>query len=265
MSDPGPGPSPSPNAVSVFPGSIYGLILSNDVGAPTTTIDVAAGSCADSTAISIIMLGAFTKTLSGTWVVGSGNAGLDTGAVAANTWYHVYAISKVGGVNADILLSKSATVAGLVLPNGYTLARRVGSILTDVSSHIIGFTQSGNDFRWLVQVANVTAAPVVNTALLATLSTPLGVKVIANLMIFLDVNNSSAILITSPDDTDTAPGTSVAGPFTLLVSSALPFANTSLNVRTNTSSQARYRTSATNNTSVGIYTIGWTDDRGRNQ
>jgi len=92
--------------------SIGGLGLSNDATTPNSIIDVAKGAAADSTNVQMIALSAFTKTTGGTWVTGSGNAGLDIGAVIASTWYHVYAIWGSAKTN-DILLSQAPNLSGV--------------------------------------------------------------------------------------------------------------------------------------------------------
>src|SRR5260221_7622465 len=121
---------------------LAGLTLSNDGTAPNTKIDVAAGVCADDTNAAMISLpsgGAIDCTIAGA-------NGLDTGSLAASTWYHAFAISKPGGSSPALLASTS--LASPAFPSGYTLKRRIGSFKTDATAHILGFVQHGDEFWW---------------------------------------------------------------------------------------------------------------------
>ncbi len=76
----------------------------------------------------------------------SGAGGLDTGALAASTWYAVWVIWN--GANAAALLSLSDTAP--TLPAGYTHKARVGWIRTDDTGnkYPLGFGQAGRTVRW---------------------------------------------------------------------------------------------------------------------
>ena len=69
---------------------------------------------------------------------------LDTGAVAANQWYYVWAISNgtIGGVLAS--LSNTAPT----LPSGYIYKALIGAVRTDGSSHVYQFIQKGRQFEF---------------------------------------------------------------------------------------------------------------------
>ena len=73
----------------------------------------------------------------------NGVGGLDTGTVAANTFYAVYAIGDTFNNNpGSIILSTNGTTPQY--PMGYNCSRRIGYILTDASSHVLNFWQYGN-------------------------------------------------------------------------------------------------------------------------
>jgi hypothetical protein len=129
----------------IFPrGWLSGLILSTAGG--SNTFGVTAGQCADSTNAAIMnVAGAASKTTAA-WAAGSGNGALDTGSIAASTWYHVFAISDAVGINTDILISTSPTAPSL--PPGFPLFRRIGAMLTDGSNHWVQFFQFGDQFLW---------------------------------------------------------------------------------------------------------------------
>ncbi len=256
-------------AVGVMRGYIDGLITSR---ASTTTATVGVGCARDSTdTYSLYLSAATTKTLqsSGAWTAGTGNNGLDTGAAANTTWYHVWVISTATGGSVDVLFSTSATAP--TMPATYTLKRRIGSFLTDGSAHLILWTQVGNEFFWDVPVADVAASNPGTSAVTRTLTVPTGVRVKANISVSIVGSTSSTdsadgVYISDLSVTDTAASVTVFNPAYEASS-----ATTSLKLGvsgacwTNTSAQVRSRlqTSAAG-TTLRIGTNGWTDPRGQN-
>ncbi len=72
--------------------------------------------------------------------------GIDTGALANNTFYYVYVIADSTGFHpTGALLSTSATAP--LMPFGYDSFRRVGQVLTGGSATILLFTVSGNYYN----------------------------------------------------------------------------------------------------------------------
>lgn len=69
----------------------------------------------------------------------SGLNGLDTGSVAASTFYYIWIISDGTTFNGLYSLSQTAPT----MPGGYTYKILVGAVLTDGSSHIIRTMQNG--------------------------------------------------------------------------------------------------------------------------
>jgi hypothetical protein len=103
---------------TLISGYLSGLTLST-AGA-SATFGIAAGAANDTASGGMMTLAsAYTKTTS-SWVVGTGNGALDTGAIANSTWYHVYLIKRIDTGVVDILISGSATSP--TMPTGYTLA-----------------------------------------------------------------------------------------------------------------------------------------------
>ena len=87
-----------------------------------------------------------------------GANGLDTGVLAASTWYSVWVIWN--GVTAAGLLSLSATAP--TLPAGYTHKARAGWIRTDTTANRfpVAFSQFGRQVRYVVGAgSNVVALP----------------------------------------------------------------------------------------------------------
>ena len=89
----------------------------------------------------------------------SGSNGLDTGTIAASTWYSVWVISN--GATTAGLLSTSATAP--TMPSGYTFKARVGWIRTDGTGnkYPLSFKQYGRQIQYVVAAgSNVTGVPI---------------------------------------------------------------------------------------------------------
>jgi len=76
----------------------------------------------------------------------SGAGGIDTGSVAASTWYYVYVIYNGSDIHAILSLSSSAPA----LPSGYTYYCRVGSIVTNSSGYLYRTIQNGRKTQYIV-------------------------------------------------------------------------------------------------------------------
>ena len=253
-------------AVTLPRSYLAGLTLSAAGG--TATFGVAAGQAADSTNAAMMALAAaYTKTGSA-WAVGSGNGGIDTGAIANSTWYHVYLIKRVDTGVVDVIFSTNATSPAL--PTNYTLFRRIGSMLTNGSAQWVAFTQDGDLFQWVAPVADINASNPGTAAVTRTLTVPLGLNVMANVQ-FAVVNTGSAggawAYLSDLATNDVAPtGGGVSDlSYASNVNGGVIGSYGRVSVRTNTSKQVRSRVSYSDgNVSVTINTLGWTDSRGRN-
>jgi len=135
----------NPNIPIVNAGLEYvnGLRLSYS---STTVVALASGAARNSTNVNDIVLGSAVSIDSA--VVGAN--GIDTGTLAASTFYAVFVIGDSTKYEDTAgLISTSATAP--VLPFGYDMFRRVGYVLTDGSSHFLPFFQTGEDqARWMV-------------------------------------------------------------------------------------------------------------------
>jgi hypothetical protein len=247
------------NLTSGIAGHISGLTLST--AGSSSTFSVAAGVAADSTGASFMALGSSISKTTGSWAVGSGNGALDTGTIANNTWYHVYEIKRTDTNVVDVVLSTSASSP--TMPTDYTLSRRIGSMKTDGSAHWVKFFQLGDAFYWDVPVQDVSATNPGTSAVTRTLTTPLGVKTTAilNMVWSAPAASSSRMLLTSLDIADTAASSSA---FNLWAPVGSTGSASNVFVTTNTSSQIRSRTDASDaGATLLIVTSGWVDSRGR--
>ena len=236
---------------------LAGLTLST--AGSSTTFGIAAGVATDSTNVSMMALAsAYTKTTSA-WALGTAVGSLDTGTIAANTWYHVHLIQRPDTGVVDVLISLSATAP--TLPTNYTLFRRIGAMKTNGSSQWVKFVQFGDEFLWDTPVSDVSTSTLGITATLFTLSVPTSVKVGALCRGFMSSATAfTAVLVNSPDEASTAINTP-AGNLTAQTQAASTNAVFALNLRTNTSAQIRAVAGAAS-TSLTIATYGWVDRRG---
>ena len=98
--------------------------------------------------------------------------GLDTGVLAASTWYSVWVISD--GTNVKSLLSLSATAP--TMPAGYTFKARVGWIRTDGTANKfpLSFVQAERDVRYKpVAASNLLVNPTLANGVSGTFTTTL--------------------------------------------------------------------------------------------
>jgi hypothetical protein len=259
----------APALVSTLAEQLTGLTLSNDGTNPSTTVDIAVGAASsDDAAIAnrvlISLTSAITKTTAA-WAVGTGNGALDSGAIAASTWYHWYIITRTDTGVVDALLSTSASAP--TMPANYTKKRRIGSALTDASKAINFFTQDGDYFVLSTQVMTNSSNPG-TAASNVVLNVPTGVTVQAIGEVLLrNGGTASTIYVSDPASADQAPITVAAAltapGFMLANNNAGTAIAGTLILRTNTSGQWRYRLSASDaNVAVGFGTIGWLDRRG---
>lgn len=262
-------------AIVAMPDYQSGMILSRG-GA--TTLQVSAGVvCAGSGDVLITLATGIAKNTGLAFAAGAGNGSLDSGTIAANTWYHVWAIAKADGTS-DILTSTSASAP--TMPAGYTKKRIRGSFLTDSSGGIIPFVQIEEWFWWVspARDVNITSSPIPETAQTRVLRVPPGRRVLARgTMAFGPSSQGTAIYISPLDADDTAiHGTSggaiendagIPGQINVLEGSADgELSNGWFDVLTNTAAQVRSKVATTGGSHQDsarfvMATLAWRDWR----
>lgn len=247
-------------ALSMPRGYIDGLILSNNGTDSDHDIDISEGEARDSSDTENLELSStMTKRIDASWAAGTGNGGMFSGSVANATWYHVYLIKKDSDGSTDAGFSTNNPPSGV--PSGYTEYRRIGSVLTDGSSNIVGFTQIGDLFLWDDPPLD-SSASVGTSASLITLSVPPGVQVRPKVIITSPTTGMIG-RASSPDQDDEAPASTSAPLYSWLNNTS----NNALGILvgdslvTNTSKQIRLRSSVSATTYV--VTEGWIDLRGK--
>lgn len=209
--------TPIVNARSYY---INGLKLAYLTG---TTMTVTAGRCSNSTNVNDISVGlplnvAATQTgvlpvAAGTGTVtintaAHGAGGLDTGSMANNTFYGVYAIGDSFGIEPGSAMI-SANLTTPLLPSGYDMFFRIGFIKTDGSAAILPFRQDGCGLdRWMWY-----DAPIATDVTAGSSATYAPVSCVASLPVATPtmVNFYCAFTPTAGDDTLVlVPGTSTS-------------------------------------------------------
>ena len=99
--------------------------------------------------------GTNTRTVSISATCNLGSAGavntLDTGSIAIDTWYYIWAISN--GSTDGTLASTSSTAP--TMPSGYTFKARIGAVQTiHASATLYGTWQLGNSAQYIVGLAS---------------------------------------------------------------------------------------------------------------
>jgi hypothetical protein len=140
---------------------INGLQISNDATTPNSLLDIAIGTCLDSSET-------YQMDLLTPCVINSANKGLngiDIGTIAASTVYSVYLVSDpVTYLPTGAMISVANGVTTFpYMPFGYSAYRRIGFVTTDASSHFLKgyWTDDSSSSRLFMydapQASNITA------------------------------------------------------------------------------------------------------------
>lgn len=252
----------SPRRMSIW-GGLYGLTLSNNGSDATNDIDIAVGMAAtDSTTDprTMVLSSALTKRLDAAWAVGSGNGGLDTGAIA-NTTYHIWLIQRSDTGVVDALFSTSATSP--TMPANYDRKRRIGAILRE-SAAIVLFDQDEDIFmrRASSTTRNNTAAA---ASALLTFAVPLGIPVRPITSLNFVVSASVAATMALGSAASGAATFTACSVNTGVGGQAAAFNQPPPIFTTNTSAQLYFAQVNSVGTPAGstVLTLGWVDRRGR--
>ncbi|MGO7726726.1 hypothetical protein ACC704_01375 [Rhizobium johnstonii] len=244
---------------------IDGVLLSNNSGSPNTHVDFAAGSVRSGSSF-VSNAASITKRINGTWAVGTGNGGLDAGAVAANATYFAYALRKTADGTFDVVFSTSATIAGVTttLLTGYTIVKCIGAVLTDAASLIRPFIMNPrDDYTYVTPVKDAVSAAISTTSALLAITVPNGVKSKAKLRIqFTSSATTNAALIHDPAQGTLTAGIGNDGGISGAIQVASNYAIGSSDIWTNTSKQVRQVAGAAGN--IWVWTDGFHFPCGRN-
>ena len=240
-------------------GHLFGLILSNNGTDANHDIDIATGEARSSdNAADMTLSSGLTKQIDAAWAAGTNAGGLDTGSVAANTFYYLWLIKNSSTGAIDVLFSASASAP--TMPTGYDLKRRIGAVRTDGSANIRPFTQVANDpdlFLLTTPVLDVSSAAIGTTSTAVTL-TSVPPSMIAIMRAHFSHSGTASLLLRPSSEANQAPSTTVSPLLTMRGTDA----EAHLEIPVDGSSQIAARASTTLD-AVHIATRGWRDGRGR--
>lgn len=227
-------------------------------------IDIGVGSCrAKDNSVNIDVTTSITKRIDATWVVGTGNGGLATGTVAANTTYHVFVIKNTTTGVVDVGFDTSLTATNLLSTSGYHKYRRIASVVTDSSANILPFKQDSNYLfhkKGILDLNDTTTSDVTDGLISLTVPTGIKVRPILRTNALWTASSGFAYLYS----TSGAYGS--GNYYSFFEASSIPIANVVQRghcdtIFTNTSGQIKYAHTGAANTYFRVYTIGWVDDR----
>jgi len=245
-----------------FKGLIFGLTLSNNVTDSNKDIDISSGTArdlADTTTMSLSS--GLTKKLDGAFNPGTNVGGLFSGTVAIDTWYHVFLIEKDSDGSIDVGFDTSITAANI--PAGYTAYKWIGSVLTDGSNNILGFTQIGDeivlDLPQLFYSGTLATSRVERTGV-----TPLGISCLARIEISMQDTTVGPTYwrIYSPYAADAAVTTDNGTGTLYHTTSSGEGGGIQMGILTNLLSQISTRANTTQG-NFYMKTVGWKVERGQ--
>lgn len=241
-------------------GYLSGFTLSNNATDATNDIDVAPGFArGDANGFDLTSASTVVKQIDVAFAEysspGTPSGGRDsTDNLTGSKWFHVFEIGGPGK-NTQPFFSTSLTPT---LPSGFTAKRRISSVYW-TGSAIRAFLMTGRRIDWLSPpTLDVDTAALSTSSVTSTISTPVGVRVLAHLN-GLGSNTSAAciVYIRQPSLTDLAPS-ATATPLGQLVANSNQIAAGPVSVMTNTSAQISYRASSAS-TTLRLATTGWTE------
>lgn len=241
------------------------IIISNNGSDSDHDIDFAAGVFQFSGGDGQAAASALIKQIDATWASGTNAGGLADGvSLSADTWYHCYALSSADGSSTDFGFDTSTTAANLladsvVVAASLTKYARVGSVLTDSSSNILGFIQTERYFIFNSPILDFSSASATSSTS-ETISVPLGFKIMSLVNLYW-TGTGRDFYLRDPDSTDLAVSVS-ASPLTTITNIG-GVSDTGLGhgphmIMTNTSSQIAHRATGTGAT-LRCATVGYID------
>jgi hypothetical protein len=231
---------------------IQGLVPS----APTnSTVALTVGSCRDvSDTANLILSSAITKAITATWVVGSGNGGLDTGAVTNSSWYYGHLIKRSDTGVVDALWSLSATAP--TMPANYDKRRIVAAARTDSAGTFVAFDAyelagGGLEVLWDSPTLDINLANTLTTSRRTdVVKVPTAFSTIANLNAVVNDTAATQSWIYCPDQSDLAPSGTAAPLFNMWTSNLA--GPTPIKVRTSATGTVAARS---NTATVDLYAV----------
>ena len=155
-------------------------------------------------------LSAITKQIDAAWAEGTNAGGLDTGTVAADTFYYLFAIYNPTTQTSDALFSASKTSP--TLPSGYTKKKYIAALYTDGAANIQSgsytFSNSGYRFRYSTRILDLNKTSGLSTSSRSAETISIPPHAVASASLYLQAPNISSvvsIVVTEEDEVDVSP------------------------------------------------------------
>ncbi|OQX94364.1 MAG: hypothetical protein B6I23_01390 [Rickettsiaceae bacterium 4572_127] len=157
---------------------IQGLILENDTDAEhDIKINVGKTRSADDTT-DISLASVITRQIDASWTAGNNAGGMPSPlTVSANMTYHLFVIMKLDGT-IDVGFDTSLTATNLLSDaTDFVKYRRIGSVITDASANIVGFTayETAGGAVDVMYSSNITDYTANTSLVLVDVSIPKGI------------------------------------------------------------------------------------------
>jgi hypothetical protein len=204
-------------------------------------------------------LSAITKQIDAAWAEGTNAGGLDTGTVAADTFYYLFAIYNPTTQTSDALFSASKTSP--TLPSGYTKKKYVASLATDASQNIRRgkwvFSSAGYTFFLRDRLLELSSSASISTSSRTALAVTCPPNTISIMSFQYDPNGSgfSSMIVTSGFESDQGTGNSATP--NDLVTGAANHCRGTVRRHVGDNSTIYYRTSFNLVDSLRVFTLGW--------
>jgi hypothetical protein len=198
---------------------------------------------------------ALNKQIDATWVAGTNQGGLDTGTVANNTPYYIFAIYNPTTLVSDILFSASRTSP--TLPSGFTKKEYKGACHTDGSANIRNgqwvFGKGGYKFTYDSRVLDISTGTPSTTRVAVPISAPTNSEVRFRGSLLDNDASDVGIVFTEEGQVDLVPDESNGD----LIADNAYRSVSEFTRQTNSSSQIYYRSSDASVAEFNVYNLGW--------
>ncbi len=216
----------------------------------------------------ILVTTTISKQMDATWAAGDDAGGMEDGdTVGNNEWFHVFLLGKTTNDAYDAGFDTNLAAVNLladtaVTSAGFTLYRRIASVLTDGSANPLAYTQFGDEFMHTVTVGDAETGT--SSGLKTIAGVPAGIATLINTHWGVDQSSGDTLLTAhSPSLTaQTASATAVPGAIAQADSGGNDEGGGTALIRTDTSARVNVRVTGVN-MSYGMGVLSWFDTRGK--
>lgn len=238
-------------------------VVSNDAGDLNHDILFSAGRIPSNDGLIILVLPSpLIKQIDASFVAGDALGGLFTGSVAADTTYHLFLIFKQDPTTLVVTVDAGfdTDVNAANIPIGWTSFRRIGSVITDGGSNILGFTQNGDYFELKSRIVdlNIAAGSTVGTTLAVSAPNAITNGLMGKFTATLLSNIATNLIMRSTGSDNTSPSNSDAD---IITTATVEIGTTNVIVPIDSSGDIFYRNTTVGAGAVRMAIDGWFDER----